>query len=1219
MRGSSARTVVVAVLLVFGFGFGCGGGCGGCGGMTPIPGGFPSEKRNDNAVQVRVSQSGLAAVAADPAALVSAALGGGPLEFSVPASCGGSPAVCCPGGNPVSPCGPLQIDLDARPGDLPRLELRPASGASRLDVTVRARLTTVMDIPVQIPLVGNCGLKIDTNAGTPDDVKIDLPINFVQDAQVGTTRIVAGDVAVTQLSGDDVALTGSLGCQLASLGTGFIVNLLVGTVEDQIASALGDATCKACATGDVAECSSPFATACTDGTCMKADDTCLQELGLNGRLAGLLPGTTGALDLYEVLGGYATTNNNGIALGMLGGMEPGGAPRDRCGPPATAPALVNISQSPFFTGNTRPDTGEPFGIAIGLHASQLTQFAYAGYDGGSLCLTVNNALTSQLNTDTISLVSRSIANLNEIGTPVAVGLRPQAPPVITLGKNTFMANGVVDDPLLRLVFTQLEIDFFAMVDDQYIRVMTLVTDFDLPIGMQATAMGELQPVLGDVSAAFTNLTVKNSEALTESPEALANLFPTLLGVILPQLSGVLPTVALPEIAGLKLEVKAITAVPTTPGGTTNDFMAIFADLSVAMAKPVQTTAELVSIEEPDADVLKSPETWSTATPPTFQLALGVDGASREAAYEYSIRLDRGTWTVWSTTANPVLAPKTFFLSGTHIVEVRAREVGKPETIDGSPVEMAITIGEVKAPISTIAFHGDPGESGCSCDAGGSPVDSAPMALVLGFVVLWRRRGRKPGSSSVKSARWSLRRPRLGAVVWATALACLPACSCADSPCGEADCLPGDLPTGSMGRYTSLAADQERVVVATYNSAYGDLVAVDVTDPANPKITFVDGVPQIPPTYAPTSYRGGIEDKGENVGAYTSIAMTNGLAAIAYHDRDARALKFAAETKQDTWAAHTVDAGGGEGEVVGRYTSVAFDSSGNPAIAYFVYGVDDGSGSRITQLRLARGKASSPKVAADWTTSTIVAGVGSCAGLCGSGACVATGVGQACITPSSDCPAACGDTEVCNAGTCVAELEAPSIEDTPMGVGLYPTLLALPDGRLAVVFYDRNARALVIAVDDGTGTFAPTILDSNATGDRGMFADAVVDGAGVVHVAYQDAVGDQLMYTTWNGAPGTPVVVDDGQRAGDRTHPVGAGAAIFLSNGAPSIAYQDGLVADVYVANQAGTTWTTTAVISGPILDGFSIGASAAYGSPYLAWDQLTPANEPPNALFVHTY
>jgi len=109
-----------------------------------------------------------------------------------------------------------------------------------------------------------------------------------------------------------------------------------------------------------------------------------------------------------------------------------------------------------------------------------------------------------------------------------------------------------------------------------------------------------------------------------------------------------------------------------------------------------------------------------------------------------------------------------------------------------------------------------------------------------------------------------------------------------------------------------------------------------------------------------------------------------------------------------------------------------------------------------------------------------------------------------------------------------------------------------------------------------------------------------------------------MYTTWNnGTAGTPQVVDDGERPGDRTHPVGAGNAIYLVNGTPAIAYQDAMTADVYVATFSGTSWSTNPLAMGPLLDGFSIGATTAHGgTAVLAWDLRDPAATPPNALQV---
>jgi MYXO-CTERM domain-containing protein len=1192
-----------------------GGGCGGCG-MEPIPGGFPANKRNANAVQVRVTSSGLASVASDPAALLSGiAGGGGPpgvLKFNAPSSCGGTTPTCCPGGNPINPCGPIDIDLNKRTGDLPRLELKPAQGASRLDVTIRARVKTEMDIPVTVPLIGDCGVKIDTTAGSPADIQIDAPISFVQDATAGTTRVVVGTVALTNLKSEDVALTGSIGCQIASLGISFFIGILADQLTGAVQGAIQDQTCKACPTGNVDECGT-FATACTDNVCMEGAN-CLQELGLAGRARGgaifgaISPGTTGAIDLYEVAGGYATSNTNGLALGLLGGMQPGGTQRDRCGPMATDPGLTTIPQSNFFQGNVRPDNNQPFDVGFGVHKSQLTQFAYAGYDGGFLCLTMSSATVSQLSTDTLSLLSRSLGKLVAGNSPMAVGIRPQSPPVIKLGKNIFtddgMGNKTLTEPLLDIKFTAMEIDFFAAIDDQYARVFTVVSDVHFPIGLQVTAMGELAPVIGNPDDAFTNLTVKNSEALTESPDELAALFPNILGLVLPQLSNGLSPIALPAIGGLQLNVTDITAVDDRDADGTGDFLAIFANLApAAMAKPVHTVISLGDIYEPPANVGRDPKQWRTARGPSVSLDLGGDAAG----LEWSTRIDDGTWSAWSTNARPTLQSKVFWLPGTHKIDVRARRIGHPETIDTTPASVSVVLGSKANPdvVRVTPFHGQPGTGGCSCDSSNNAAAALPFALVLLALFVPMRRIRR-------------RMKRLGATVWLAALVSLPGCSCGSDPCGSAACLPGDLSTGGIGRWTSIAGDQTRVVVATYDQGLGDLVVADVTDPNKIALTAVDGIPAgITPTHDPSTYRGGVEDPGPDVGAWTSIAISNGLAKVSYQDVEAGALKYAFETKPNKWSSYVVDAG--NGEEVGRYTSLTIDANGHPAIAYIALGNDDGMGHRVTELRLARAGAQDPKVN-EWTTFVIASANGSCAGLCGSGeACIAGMMGETCTAVTSDCTSQCAaDTEACIATACTS-LIGTGLATIGSGTGLYVSLAMLPDGRLAAVYYDYLSHSLKIAVESGvdTNTFAETELDGGTIGDRGLWASAVVDGSGTVHIAYQDAIGDQLMYMTWNGTPGAVELVDDGQRAGDRTHSVGAATAIYLLNGAPVIAYQDGLTADVYVATKSGATWTTTNASPGLLLDGFSIAATTAHnGTPYLAWDRLDPAQSPPNGLFV---
>src|SRR5690606_24159844 len=323
------------------------------------------------------------------------------------------------------------------------------------------------------------------------------------------------------------------------------------------------------------------------------------------------------------------------------------------------------------------------------------------------------------------------------------------------------------------------------------------------------------------------------------------------------------------------------------------------------------------------------------------------------------------------------------------------------------------------------FHGQAGEAGCSCETsnGGS---GALMALVIGLVVLPLRRIRRRARALAKEAL------RLGPLVWLAAIACLPGCSCGSNPCGDAECLPGEVTRGAIGRWTSIAADGERVLVATYDQILGDLVAVDATDQANLTYVAVDGIPDVPSTYDPSTYRNGIEDAGPNVGAWTSVAVANGLGRIAYQDRDAGALKYAVETKPGSWKNHVVDMGDVE---LGLYASLAIDSDNRPAIAYVALGIDDGAGHRMTELRLARATNANPGSEGDWTTTTIASAPGSCGGLCGGGTCVVGATAadpQVCVTPTADCASTCGDDEVCSAGACVEIVEAPTLLVPPRG-------------------------------------------------------------------------------------------------------------------------------------------------------------------------------------------
>jgi hypothetical protein len=1216
--------VIVAILIAGGCG---GGGCSGCG-ISPIPGGFSFAKRTSNAGQVRVSTSGIAKITADPAALLGPLLGtgsGGTIEFPAPVSCSGTKICCDDNGNAIPNCGPIDIDLTQMPGDAARLALTP-NGTSALNVQILARVKTVHPLAVTLSFLGlpiHCTIAIDTTkVASPPDMKVNTVVTFSQDAN-SVTAIAASGTAISQLDSGDLVYGGDFECGIgAIIPVSTITDQLVGPIE----SAINSATCKKC---DPTITCGTGAT-CTSGTCTFSNGKCEQELGIDGRMAGsalfgsLSPGTTGGLDLYEVAGGYSLTNENGggISLGLLGGMQAGGTPRDQCGPVSPdVTILPAAARSNYFAGNTRPDDNSAFDVAIGLHKSQLAELATGGYNGGLFCLTIGHNTVAQLTTDTIGLLSRSLGKLVETNSPMAIGLRPQSAPTIGLGTNTFTTSGMtrtLTDPLLDIKFTGMEIDFFAQINDQYIRVFTVVSDVHLPVGLDVGANGTLTPVLGDVSAAFTNVSVKNSDAVTETPADLAALFPTLLNLVLPQLSGGLSPISLPKLGGLELSVVGLTAVDDKDADGVGDYLGIFANLvPAAMAREhVKTTFDIASVEEPDAAIAKSPAKWRGARGPAVTLSLGAVAETRPL--EFQIRVDEGSWTAWSPNPRPVLQPQSFWLPGVHEIEARARLVGDPNSADPVPAMLSVPLGTDLLPPPTpstsgaaAGFHGQSGAMGCACNTGGGGGAAAPFALVVLGMMLprLRRRARKLARSAM----------RLGPLVWLTALACLPVCSCDSKPCGNGDCMTGTQ-TGAMGRWTSIAGDDQRVMVATYDEAFGDLVIADTTDPT--KITYksVDGVPtDTAPTYDPSTWRGGIVDPGPKVGAWTSITLGDHKARVAYQDRDANALKYATEDDSHNWSSYVLD--DGNGETTGLFTSILMDTDAHPVVAYMSIGGNDGMGHITSELKLARAGAPQPSEA-DWVITTVASQPASCAGLCGSGqSCIAGAAAtdpQVCITPTSDCSAACASGDVCSAGACVTALPDPMLDDLPTGTGLFAKLMSLPDGRLAIAYYDQVRRALVLDVETarGTSTFAETIVDGNVAGaDRGMWVSGVVAGDGTVHLAYQDALGDELMYTTWNNMPGTPEVVDDGLRTGDRAHPVGAAASIYLVNGSPSIAYQDGMLSDVVVATKGGS-WTQAPLATGPLLDGFSIAATTGHGSPVLAWDTKDPNGTPISTLTV---
>jgi hypothetical protein len=149
------------------------------------------------------------------------------LAFDVPASC---PGTECPNGIPNPPEDQLGISTISRTA--PKVV-----GQYRFDVSATTTVTTLAPINVNVPLAGDCQMTLNSAPGATPTWSVHMPLHY-------TTRLiptgdnelhlVMGDVVVNGVESDDVALTGGIGCQLASVGISFFIGTLVDSLQDML-------------------------------------------------------------------------------------------------------------------------------------------------------------------------------------------------------------------------------------------------------------------------------------------------------------------------------------------------------------------------------------------------------------------------------------------------------------------------------------------------------------------------------------------------------------------------------------------------------------------------------------------------------------------------------------------------------------------------------------------------------------------------------------------------------------------------------------------------------------------------------------------------------------------------------------------------------------------------------------------------------------------------
>jgi hypothetical protein len=723
---------------------GCsGGGCSGCAGgaIQPMPGGYPltPDTRIPRAAQIRLTENGLRRVEAIAPGLLGSFVGTGiPVPRSVqPVNILGQTAcraIIC-----TSPSCNISVSLP--PAEALRLSFTDPNA-----ILARVRVQASGDIPIRACCGGcndSCGgflcvtiasptLQVRTERGSHPYLGLSTKVSISRDTHAPRSNYHRADIvsptgmgdAVQEtmgegIEGDDIRCTDSWVCGLVNLLSGTIVNQF----RSQFAQALGPIQ------EALAQSSMPNPPGCPMGTtadgnrCRYSDRSLVPTLlGTEGRgnfgslLASVSPGVNAPASLVLAAGdpmrdGHVV--NGGMSINMFGAMQ--SQRHNACVPRVPAPPMPNIPEWNALRMNVVPGTTTGVDLGIGLAEDYLNWSLFQLWDAGMFCLAAGSNLSSMLSAGTFA----SLPPLNSLRTviypgstgPLAIVLRPQQPPTARIGGGS----NLMTDPLIRLTLPRVALDFYTWSEERYVRFMTLTTTISIPVNLQADAMG-LQPTLGEAQVDMITPSV-NTQLISNNPALIGPIVQSILGPALSMLGGSLNPIALPNIdipgtGGRSLGSVRIVVPPRGVQGVTEGmsrFLGIFAQLQYvpAMARPqsleLDTTATLEGV-----DVNRA--LWTAAglrreNLPAVTFTVGTPNDFGRGV-EYSYRLDRGSWSMFSTERRYTLRDWSFVGQGRHVIEVRARSEGEPTTADGEPARIEFIIDTEAPELSAQIVNGE---------------------------------------------------------------------------------------------------------------------------------------------------------------------------------------------------------------------------------------------------------------------------------------------------------------------------------------------------------------------------------------------------------------------------------------------------------------------------------------------------------------------------------
>lgn len=707
-----------------------GGGCSSCAGgaITPIRGGFPltPERRIPRAMQVRLTDQGLRSIESIAPDLFAGFLRDGiPIPESR-ADCGllGTLTVCPGGGCRV------RVELAAPPTRAMELSFVPVD-----QIKVRVRLVLRSEGPRHIDLRG-CGanghIEVDTTRGSRPYVGLETHVAIRRDTHNERRHYFRADLVSPTGSGDALRETPGEEIETDDISHSgglfsWLINLFRSQLINQLRSQFGRALRPV--QEALAHPSMPDPPGCPTGTradgryCRYSDDSLVPRLlgsdgtGDFGRLVGRITPGLRAPNSYVIAAGDpdhgAEVSAAGMTVNVLGAVVSG--QHNPCVPRLSPPPTPSIPEWTNLRQNSVPGSTVTPHLGIGVAEEFLNSALWNLWDSGLFCLGVTTRVSQQFATGILTALP-ALASLRNVTFPqrtaaAALIFRPQQPPRVTIGRGT----QVDTDPLMRVEFPRLAVDFYAWSEERYVRFMTVTTDLTIPVNLTQEATG-LRPVVGMARTANTSVT--NTQLLYNAmPAQLAAVLDSLLGTAIGMFAGRLPTFALPSVpvpgtdgmpvGSIEIQVPMGGIQGLSEG--TSRYVALFANLQYRRAGAMMSTAELdatAAIDPPvfDPHVYDFGPDFRVENLPRVRLRMGVANDFGHEV-EYSYRVDEMGWSAWTRDSVVEVQSPSFIAQGRHVIEVRARVAGQPSTADREPARVEFIIDTVP-PTARIDRRGD---------------------------------------------------------------------------------------------------------------------------------------------------------------------------------------------------------------------------------------------------------------------------------------------------------------------------------------------------------------------------------------------------------------------------------------------------------------------------------------------------------------------------------